>query len=121
MDFVSKHIPSKMKRLSLFSNDKHYENKNGNKTTKEEYSLDRSLSYKRRVTVDVPMRDSSFCTFHRGNQVAQKPQIPNDEISSNVESIILKAKAQAKTVSVVDGNLYIDYQYVCPLPPGLRI
>lgn len=34
---------------------------------------------------------------------------------------ILKAKAEAKTVSVISGKLYIDYRLVGPLPDGVRI
>lgn len=37
-----------------------------------------------------------------------------------IQNLILKAKAQAKTISSIDGNLYIDYKYIGPLPVGIR-
>lgn len=39
----------------------------------------------------------------------------------SMERQILKAKAEAKTVSVIDGNLYIDYKFIGPLPLGVRV
>lgn len=36
----------------------------------------------------------------------------------DIEKQIMKAKCEAKTVSVIDGNLYIDYQFVASIPSG---
>lgn len=53
------------------------------------------------------------------------PSYEEDELSAadeenvmEVQKQIYRAKSEAKTVSVVNGCLYINYQYVCPLPPG---
>lgn len=40
---------------------------------------------------------------------------------SDIEDQILKAKHEARTVSVIEGNLYIDYRYVGPMPIGCRV
>lgn len=64
-------------------------------------------------------RTLSLC-FHQGS-MEENVWTQKDEVRFNVEKEIMKAKAQAKTVSVVDGDLYIDYQYVCEMPFGVHV
>lgn len=47
--------------------------------------------------------------------------IDTDDQEEDIQNQILKAKAEARTVSAVNGDLYIDYKYVAHLPPGMRI
>lgn len=42
----------------------------------------------------------------------------DEEHALKIQKEIFRAKSEAKTVSVIDGSLYINYQYVGPLPPG---
>ncbi len=38
-----------------------------------------------------------------------------------IQKQIIKAKNEAKTVTVLHGNLYIDYKYIAPLPAGCKV
>lgn len=39
----------------------------------------------------------------------------------NMEAQIRKAKAEMKTITVLNGCLYIDYQYIGKIPPGMTV
>lgn len=45
----------------------------------------------------------------------------NKRKNSTVEDEIIKAMHEARTVSVIDGDVYIDCEYVGPLPIGCRV
>lgn len=54
-----------------------------------------------------------FCDYHS--------QLEDEDYAVAIQKEIYLAKQQAKTVSVINGCLYIDYQYVGPLPPGCDV
>lgn len=125
MDFVSKHLHFGKKRFvhRLFSNDNlgkdHNQQNDRIKTdTTNSPAADRRQTY----PADGQKRKLLKRTLSIGqcksveNEGLGRSWTVEDETNFNVEKQILKAKAEAKTVSVVDGDLYIDYQYVCPMP-----
>lgn len=66
-------------------------------------------------------RSRSVCVSFSLEDEESRTVEEQELINLNIQKQILKAKAEARTVSAVDGDLYIDYKYVGRLPPGIRI
>lgn len=71
-------------------------------------------------------RSQSICvdTVLKCQPMREKEKYQEVETDNNVIDLewqIMRAKREARTISVIDGNLYIDYRYVAPVPIGLKI
>lgn len=66
-------------------------------------------------------RTLSFCCGKKYERPDINTWTIEDETRFNVEKQILEAKHQAKTVSIIDNELYIDYQFVCEVPSSLQM
>lgn len=60
-------------------------------------------------------------SFDTGDQ--QGKTLDTDEylMLDEVQNQVYKAKANAQTVTTINGNLYIDYRYIGRLPPGYHV
>lgn len=67
-------------------------------------------------TMTPPATKRTANDQHR-NQRSSDQYLPINVIQDQ----IYKAKAQAKTVTTMNGCLFIDYQYVGHLPPGYHV
>lgn len=120
MDFISKHIHVKKKgAVRTMSNEKLY-NTNQNNDQKfprgDQNQIDADAK-KQFLKRSLSMRN--YAKYVKESE--ENNWSAEDDINFNIERQIIKAKAQAKTVSIIEGSLYIDYQYVCPMPYGFRM
>lgn len=86
-----------------------------------DYSENCSMSEKVKRNKPVLARTLSFCCTKKYEGTYTTSWTIEDETQFNVEKLILEAKAQAKTVSIIDNQLYIDYQFVCQVPSSVHI
>lgn len=101
--------PKKLGQKSTsLQSDRYKQAENGDDTTDKQQS---SKIGKSKLTKSNTISSSERC-------VAEEDHIIKQEQKILFKKQICEAKAKGKTVSIIDGTVYIDYQYIGKIPDG---